>query len=205
MKKLGVIILIASIPIVLIAVFAVDWHFPKIGEEARKANKYDLLFFNTAVANNEISFCEAIYSEAYLAAAWGRNGQEVTYTKSECYRAIAVNTRNTSFCSNVQPVNTWFLNGSKMNPQSCVEEAQSFVSSGSSSTPYGTTFIVFADLDSLFYSLGYANDMIPQSYWDEYGPDREPVIRTYLDDIATTDDFKMRVTKMRPIPIKFLE
>lgn len=196
MKKSGIVLVAAGIPIVLIAVFVMDWHFPKTGEDARRANKYDLLFFNTAVANNDPSFCEKVYPEAYLTAAWGRNGHQVTYTKSDCYWTIAVNTRDASLCSNVEPVSTWFLNGGGMNEQSCKEDIQKFVDSGSKSTPYGRTSIIFADLESLFFELGYTDNMIPQMYWDEYGLSRELVLNTYLNDIDTTEDFKARVNNL---------
>lgn len=194
-KKWFFVILVACVP-ALIAVFVVDWHFPKTGEGAREANKYDLLFLNTAVVNNDPSFCEKVYPAAYLTAAWNPSGKQVQYTKSECYWKIAVNTRGTSLCSKVKPVNMWFLNGSKMNEQSCREETQRFTDSGSKSTPHGGTFIAFVDLEGLFLELGYADDTIPEMYWNEYGSSRELVIRTYLDDIGKTEDFKERVQKL---------
>lgn len=88
----------------------------------RKANSLEFAYTYFAADRWMPEICEKISPEAYLAAARGGRGYQISYTRSECYYNLALEARYAEYCTHVVPKPSRFLDGRAMTEEACRAE-----------------------------------------------------------------------------------
>lgn len=118
-------------------------------------------------------------------AGAGSGGYQITLERSDCFSDIALQTNNKNLCSEVKPINTFFLNGSQNNESNC----QDGMSTGRTlPLAFDQVLPNGSDLDNMMEKLGYKPaDMV--LHW--YNP-----VNKKLESLNVTDwdDYIQRLT-----------
>lgn len=110
----------SALAILLFAAFLAaprSWAGPLPG--MRAPNSYEIFYHYVAVNVDAPEICRKISPKAYLTAAWGGQGTQISLTRSECYYDVATRFARQDLCANVVPISTVFLNGSHYSPGYC--------------------------------------------------------------------------------------
>lgn len=177
-------IIIPAAVLLTLALLIFDWHFPKISSSHRDNNKYDVLYENIALDHNRPDFCERISPLAHSGGGLNRSGEKVALSRSLCFQKLAFNEMNASYCDKVSPINTWFLNGSKVNPEEC----RATILKLSGNSYYAGQTIREDYIRELLQEMNfdYVIDPDYQKNLSEYG---EYALWEYWEEISKTDEF----------------
>lgn len=92
--------------------------------DLRPPSARDVFFKKVAQDFNAGHLCEKISPRAHTTAGFTTRGYQISYWRSGCFYSVAVKTKNIELCGKVKTISTWFLDGSKISTNGCVEEIQ---------------------------------------------------------------------------------
>lgn len=186
------VIAVAFGVILVIFITLLDWHFPKITSKHRDANRYENFYEMMALRNERADFCDRISPLAFTSFLWDNpSGKRILLHRSDCYHSLAVNTRNADLCRFVQPVNSWFFNGSKISEAEC-RKAATRLTGVIYSSGAGPREEVEALLNEM--GLDYTSSPLYLDALKNYSPDS--AFEEYWFTIITTPDFIERALRL---------
>lgn len=186
------VIAVAFGVILVIFIILLDWHFPKITSKHRDANRYEKFYEMMALRNERPDFCDRISPLAFTSFLWANpSGKRIFLDRSDCYRNLAVNTRNADFCRFVQPVSSWFFNGSMINEAECRKDVVRL-----GGVIYGSGFGPREEVEVLLNEMGldYTSSPLYLEALKNYSPDS--AFEEYWFTVTATPDFIERALQL---------
>ncbi len=160
------------------------------------ANNYELFYYSIAIGANSPVYsqklCNKLSWNGYTTAGFNPKGFQVSYLRSDCFRYLAYNLKNLSFCEEVKPLSMQWLDGSENTKEHCVEEVKSAGPSGSggiAASPLPDNY------EEILKEAGYTRDAMPERYKQDFKEQSE-AFYTWITEIRETDEFLQKVDNL---------
>lgn len=160
----------------------------------REPNAHEFFYYTVGVDMDAPELCKKISPGAYTAAGANPKGYQISYLKSQCFKDIAINTRNPKLCDEVIPLSTLFVDGSKISKEQCLEEVKNSSGAGARVAGEGSA----ADLGRILGEMGYERQTIAADFsrqrWEMYW--QHPTYKSY--EQAIKDQYFL--TRLNQLP-----
>jgi hypothetical protein len=167
--------------------------FSRTKSPTRDANKYELSYQTIASNTGNPTLCYKISPNALdNGAPWSPRGIQISYTRSDCFLKTALNSKNSSLCSEVKPISTLILDGSDYNPEECRRMVAT-----NGNTTWGAGYFGPDGPRWLLEELGYTDDMIPVSMKENWRYNSTQYWFDYYSEINNSSEFQEK-TKSLP-------
>ncbi len=126
------------------------------GKLERKANPLEFAYSFLASDLLLADICRKISPGAFLTASMSRSGTQISLIRSQCFYYLALRSADAGYCSEVQAVSTFLLNGSQLGRTQCQRDVEA-----------GRTLrVTGGDSEWLLRFMGVVQEPAAQRSWD---------------------------------------